>query len=218
MTDALFEALPSAAQQAKNYAAWQKAFTQWLQQTQRYEMFRHRATKLTSAPDESERDFRARVDDARRETRDEEIDAIRKKFAAKRDSLTERLRRAESTVEREQQQVSQQKTQTMLSMGAAALGALFGRRAIGAGTLGRATTAARGVGRTMKEQQDVKRAAETVDAVRAQLEQLDTTILAATDKVAAEFDVPVEIERVAIAPKRGQVAVHFVALGWEPRS
>ena len=74
-------------------------------------------------------------------------------------ALAERLRRAEQAVDREQQQASDQKLQTAVSMGATVLGALFGRKAVSIGTLGRATTAARGVGRTMKEDSDVKRAA-----------------------------------------------------------
>ena len=213
---AVFGALPSAAQRPKNYAAWQKAFAQWLSQSQRLELFRHRAAKLTSEPSESERDFRSRVDAVRREARDAAVDAVTAKFAPKRNALAEKLRKAESAVEREQQQVSQQKTQTMLSVGAAAIGALFGRKALGVGTIGRATTAARGVGRTMKETQDVKRASENVDAVRAQIEALDATILEATNAIAAEFDAPVEIEPLALAPKRGQVNVQVVALGWMP--
>jgi Helicase HerA, central domain len=214
---ASYETLPAAAQQKRSYAAWQKSFSQWLSHSQRIDLFRHRGTKLTSTAAESERDFMARVQDARRATRDAEIEAVRRKFAAKREALAERLRKAQAATEREQQQASEQKTQTMLSVGAAALGALFGRKAISTGTLGRATTAARGMGRSMKEAGDVKRAKETADAVREQLEAFDATLLEQTQEIAAKFDTPVELERLPLTPKRGQVAVQFVALGWLPR-
>lgn len=212
-----FAALPPAALQPKSYAAWQKTFGQWLAQSQRLELLRHRETKLTSAVGESERDFRARVLDALREARDAEVDAVRRKFSVKRETLAERLRKAEEAVQREQQQASQQKTQTALSMGAAALGALFGRKVLNTGTLGRATTAARGVGRSMKEADDVKRAAQNVEALRQKLAAFDETVLEQTTAVAARYDAPPAFEAVTIAPKRGQVAVQFVALGWEPR-
>ena len=215
--DAKYEPVPPAAQQKRNYAAWQKSFSQSLSQTERLELFRHRATKLTSTGGESERDFVARVQDTRRAARDADVEAIRRKFGSKRDTLAERLRKAEAAVDREQQQASDQKTQTMLSVGAAAIGALFGRKAMSSGTLGRATTAARGMGRSMKEAGDVKRANETVEAVREQLEAFDAMVLEQTQEVAAKYDVPVDIERVPLTPKRGQIEVQFVALGWRPR-
>jgi hypothetical protein len=216
-TGARFADVPPAALKPKNYEAWQKAFSRWLGQSQRIELLRHRQTKLTSTVGETAREFHARVQDALRETRDAEVEAVQKKFAAKRQTLADRLRRAEGAVDREQQQASQQKTQTMLSMGAAALGALFGRKAFSTGTLGRATTAARGMGRSMKEKEDVKRAAENVAALRGQLEDFDESVRAETQAIAARYQGAPEIEAITIAPKRGQVAVQFVALGWDPR-
>jgi hypothetical protein len=213
--EASFLDLPPPAQQPKNYAAWQKSFTRWLAETQRIGLLRHRATKLTSAPGEEERDFRAGVHDALRAKRDAEVDAIRKKFAVKRESLAERVRRAEAATGREQQQASQQRAQTMLSMGAAALGAFFGRKVMSAGTLGRATTAARGVGRSMKEAEDVKRAAENAVAAREKLEAFDQKVRDETDAIIAEYERPVDLERISLAPGRGQIEVRFVALGWK---
>jgi hypothetical protein len=216
-TDATFSPLLSSVQQPKNYAAWQKSFSQWLARNERIELLRHRETKLTSRPGEDERDFKARLQDARRSTRDEEVEAIRRKYAAKRDTLVDRRRRALSSVEREQQQASDSRTQTMLSFGAAAIGAMLGKKVLNTGTLGRATTAARGVGRSMKEAGDVKRATENVAALDAQIQELDDLIKQDTQQIVERFDAPVEVERISLTPKRGQVAVQFVALGWDPR-
>ena len=164
----------------------------------------------------SERDFRIRVQDANRAERDEAIDAVRKKYAPRQAQLAERLRRAEATVARETEQASHAKLQTAVSVGATILGALFGRKAVSTGTLGRATTAARGVGRSMKEAEDIKRASDTAEAVRAQMQQLADELQEETQRIAAEYGADVPLERVALAPKRGQVTVQFVALGWVP--
>ncbi|MBA2304102.1 MAG: ATP-binding protein [Acidobacteria bacterium] len=215
--DAGYADVPAPAQQPRNYAAWQKSFSQWLSQSQRLDLLRHRATKLTSNAGEEERDFRARVQDSLREARDGELEAVRKKVATKREAIAERLRKAEAAVGRETQQASQQKTQTMLSMGAAAIGALLGRKVISTGTLGRATTAARGVGRSMKEADDVKRAGETVTTLRTQLETFDQTVRDEMQAVSAKYEGAVELEQLALAPKRGQVQVQFVGLGWDPQ-
>jgi hypothetical protein len=210
------EPVPSAALQAKNYANWQKDFSRWLAQSETLELFRHRDSKLTSQPGESERDFRIRLSDANRAARDEAVDAMRRKYATKQAQLAERLRRAEASVEREQQQVSQSRLQTMVSVGTTLVGAFLGRKGVSMGTLGRATTAVRGVGRSMKESEDVKRAGESAEAVRAQIKDLDAEILGETQRVAARFESEAPLEKMSLTPKRGQLSVQFVALGWIP--
>jgi hypothetical protein len=208
--------VPAAALQAKNYAAWEKAFSRWLSQSQTLEIFRHRDSKMTSKAGESERDFRIRLQDANRAARDEAVDAVRKKYAAKQAAIAERLRRAQASVEREQQQASQAKLQTAISFGTTLLGAFLGKKAINVGTIGKATTAARGVGRTMKESEDIKRAGEDVEAVKAQAAELDAEVLAETQRITSRFEAESPLEKVALVPKRGQVTVQFVALGWVP--
>jgi hypothetical protein len=210
------EAVPPAALQARNYAAWEKAFGRWLAQAETLEVFRHRDSNLTSRPGESERDFRIRLQDANRASRDEAVDTVRRKYAAKQAQLAEKLRRAEASVAREQQQASEAKLQTVVSMGATIFGALLGRKAVSMSTLGRATTTARGIGRSVKESEDIKRAGDSAEAVRAQIGDLDAEILAETERIAAQFDAAAPLERISLTPKRGQVSVQFVALGWLP--
>ena len=215
--EASYLPVPPAAAQPKNHALWQKSFAAALAQTERLELLRHAATKLTSTPDESERDFRIRVQDAIRAARDAAMDGIRAKYAPKQAVLSERLRKSEAAVERESEQASEQKLQTAVSFGATVLGAMFGRKAVSASGLGRATTAARGVGRTMKEAADVKRAASNVAAVRQQVADLDAKLAADLQTVSTRFDAEITYDRVTLRPKRGQVAVQFVALGWDPQ-
>jgi hypothetical protein len=69
----------------------------------------------------------------------------------------------------------------------------------------------------MKEADDVARASENVAALRAQMEAFDQSVADETASIAAAYDLPVELERIAVTPRRGQVQVQFVALGWEPR-
>jgi hypothetical protein len=212
---ASFEPVPTAGLQPRSYASWSKEFARWLGQSEKLDLMRHRDLRLTSAPGETERDFVVRVQEANRAARDAAVDALRKKYGPKQAQLAEQLRRAEASVGRETAQASQQKLQTGLSMGATILGAIFGRKAIGAGTLGRATTAARGVGRTMKETEDIKRATENVEAVRARMRALEEELLQETRKI-TEGSAQASIERLSLSPKRGQVSVQLVGLGWIP--
>ena len=68
----------------------------------------------------------------------------------------------------------------------------------------------------MKEASDMKRAAESVDSVKAAIEALEGEIAEAVAGVTAKFDQDAPLEQVSLAPKRGQVEVQFVALAWKP--
>ena len=215
---ATFAPLPKAGSAAKSYAAWQKTFASWLAGSQKLELYRHTALKLTSSAGESERDFRIRVQNAQREARDAEVEDLRRRLAEKRARLEEKVRRSEQGVQREQEQASQAKLQSGVSLAATVFGALLGRKSLSTSTLGRATTAARGLGRASKEQDDIKRAQENVDVSKHALEELDARIAEETAAIAARFDADASaLETVALAPKRGQVMVQFVALGWRAR-
>ena len=157
-----------------------------------------------------------RVQESQREARDAAVDALRKKYSAKQAQLAEQLRRAGAAVERETAQASQQKLQTGLSMGATLLGALFGRKTVSASTLGRATTAARGVGRSMKEAEDIKAAKENVEAVRGAAAGARRGDRRRDQQDRRRNAAPLPIEKLSLSPKRGQVSVQLVGLGWLP--
>ena len=68
----------------------------------------------------------------------------------------------------------------------------------------------------MKEAGDVQRASETVEAVREQSRELEDQVREETQAIAASFDRAPVIERLTLPPKRGQINVQLVALGWDP--
>jgi hypothetical protein len=172
---------------------------------------------VLSKPDEPERDFRVRLQESTREERDRALEALRQKYAPKQAALQERRRRAEQTVARESEQVKQQGIQTAISVGATILGAFLGRKSINVGTIGRATTAARGAGRVLKETQDIGRAKETVAAVDQAIADLDAQFKAEADALGARTDPLTEpLEAIALKPTRQGISVRLVALAWAP--
>ena len=215
--DAGFSDLPAPAGKKKSYDGWSKEFAGWLLQSQKIELLRCPSLKAVSKPDESERDFRVRLQESTRQDRDRASDALRQKYAPKIAALQERRRRAEQAVARESEQAKQQGLQTAISVGATILGAFLGRKAINVGTIGRATTAARGAGRVLKETQDVGRAKETVAAVDEALAALDAQFKAEADALGARTDPLTEpIETIALKPTRQNISVRLVALAWAP--
>ncbi len=130
-------------------------------------------------------------------------------------TLQDRIRRAEHAVQVQQAQASGAKMGAAVSIGATIFGALLGRKAISTGTLGRATTAARGVERMGRESGDVSRASENVTALETQLSELESAMDTDLQSVSADWDLSNEpFDRVLVKPKRGGVSVQLVALVW----
>jgi hypothetical protein len=215
--EANFGGIAPAAAKAKSYAAWTKSFTDALFRSQKLTLFRSASLEEISRPEESERDFRVRLQHAAREERDRRAEKLRQEYAPKTAALEERIRRAGQVVERKAEQATQSKMQTALSFGATILGAFLGRKMLSASNIGRATTAARGVGRSMKESSEVARAQDTMETLRQQLEELHTQFQAELADMEAKLDHVTEtLDTVVIKPKKANVSVGLVALAWVP--
>jgi hypothetical protein len=212
---ARFAEVPSAALKPKNYDAWTKQLLASLAATEAIDLFRSPSTGELSRPDESEREFRARLQQTSREGRDRGLDGLRRKFAPRQTALEEKRRRANQAIARESEQATGQKLQTAISFGATLVGALLGRKAISATTLGRATTAARGIGRSMKESEDVERARQTAAVLEKQRQELEAEFASEAATLAAANDVAAEtLETMTIKPKKTNITVKLVALVW----
>jgi hypothetical protein len=208
---------PAAAAKAKNYAAWQKDLVTWLYGAQKIDLYSSPSTKAISNPGESERDFRIRLQQKSREGRDQGVDSLRQKYAPKVAALQDRIRRAQEAVAREKAQADQSKMQTAISVGTTLLSAFMGRKAVSASTLGRASTAARGVSRSMKESQDIGRAADNVEALQQQLADLNAEIEAQVAELQSSADpLKEELETITIKPKKANINVQLCALVWTP--
>ena len=91
----------------------------------------------------------------------------------------------------------------------------MGRKAISASTLGRATTAARGMSRTMKESGDIADAQREVQVLEQQQLELEDELKLETATLEAAGDPATEtFERIEVKPKRTNVSVKLVALLW----
>src|SRR5688572_9382234 len=143
VAEAEYTELPGSALRAASYASWGKSLQSHLYETARANLFYADALKTASKAGESEGDFRARLALVAREKRDAAVTALRQKWAARLRQLTDQIRRAEDKREREKQQLNQSRMQTAVNVGTTILGALFGRKAISATSIGRAGSAAR---------------------------------------------------------------------------
>ncbi|MFN2326482.1 MAG: ATP-binding protein [Gemmatimonadales bacterium] len=209
---ASFATLPAEGSQARNYDRWGKELVRWIQGSQPLVLYESKARKLSSRPGESERDFRVRLAEAAREARDDQADKIHQKYESRVRTIEDRMLRAEQAVERKKGQSQQ----AMLNTGVAALGgllgAMFGSRR---SQIGRASTAARGAGRVVQTRQEAARAGETVEAVRAQLDELEHELQEELRKVEDTANGEEPLEEVAVRPALNAISMRLVALLWE---
>lgn len=208
-------ALPEAARLSRNYTAWKRELTDWLFRNKSVTLLENPDLKMMALPGESERDFQIRIQQRVREDRDAAIEALRKKFAVKIQSLEEKIRKAEQAVDREKEQAKTQGLQTAISVGATFLSAFMGKKRVSASSVGKATTAARGASRTMKEQGDIKRTKDTVDAYKEQLKALEEQIETDTQALSDSMDqAATNISEKRISPMKKDILIRSMVILW----
>jgi hypothetical protein len=217
VAQAAYLPLPPTVLQSSRLSAWQKGYADYLARQYQLTLWRSQLFKLTSQPGESERDFRIRLQQLARERRDLEVGQMRQRYAGKTGSLQRQLLIAEQRIQREQEQYGQQKVQTAISFGATLLGAVLGRKTASIGTLGRATTAARGASRIAREKQDVQRAEEQKAALEAQLKDLEQQLQQEADQLAKTYDPQTEmLQEIPIRPSKSDILVQEFGILWVP--
>lgn len=211
-----FADLPAEATRSAAHKAWKKQLADWAYRNQTVTLWHCKALRQTSALGESEGDFRARLTQAAREQRDLAVEKLRKKYAPRLQRLEDRIRGAEQRLDRESSQVRQQTMQTAISVGSTVLGALFGRKLGSVGNVGRATTAMRGASRIRREKEDVRRAAESLEALREKQEELSREFEDQTLEIQEAFEPDaLELEAVDVRPRKTDIAAS-VSLLWLP--
>lgn len=214
---AAFADYPQEAANVKMYDQWQKLFIQFLRTKVDLKLLESPALKVISQVDETERDFRVRLQHLAREHRDEAIEGIRNKYASKMDTLEDRRRRAIQTLDRENDEASQKKMSAAITTGTALLGAIFGNKRISASSVSRVGSAVRNASKAMNGGDDINRAREALEAVENQLQELETELQQEIEKVAKAYDTTAEkLEEVTIRPTAAGIVVHMLGLAWTP--
>ncbi|MDX1984904.1 MAG: DUF87 domain-containing protein [Bryobacteraceae bacterium] len=216
LAGAAYQPLPSAAGKAKSYTTWNKEFANWIFANQTYDLFYCASEDEMSKQGESERDFRARLQLVARERRDAAMETLRRQHEPKFDALEQKIRKAEQTLQKQQEQASNAKWQSVLSIGGGILGAVFGSRRGGiASQVSKAASAAGRVGRIRSESQDVDFAAGNLEQLQQQKAELEQELQKQLDDLGQPLDFSKEeLETVSIRPKKAGIAVRLCALAW----
>jgi hypothetical protein len=209
--------LPPAMTKVASYRSWGTDFSDWAFRTQTMETLKSPGYGLTSNPGETEDDFRNRLLGVATNKQNEAIANLKKQYDAKKATLESKLLKAEQARDRESEQSRGRKLQTAISFGATVLGTIFGSKKFGTGTLGRATTTARDVGRSIDQAGDVKRADQNVADAKQKLADLETQLQTDTDALAAKTDPKAEtLQKILMRPRKSDITVDALGLVWMP--
>jgi len=215
---ARFEILPSALSQPKQYTSWKTGLKNSLYREGTYTVPYCKALSRYANAGEKTGDFQARLKHSAREERDLQIEKLRKKYGSKIETLQERQRRSEQVVEREKAQASGATLTAAVQFGTSIFGALFGRKLASATNLTRAAGSLRSATRAAEQKGDVTRAQETVEAIQADLEAMETELQGEIDRITAELPDDVQVTDFDVKPRKSDTTIEAVSLLWLPYS
>lgn len=217
--DADYRDLPAEVTQKKSYTNWMTSLKNHLYRDRKLSLFTCTELKQTSAPGESESDFRIRLRLSAREERDRLIEKLRRKHASKFSTLDDRIRRAEQKIEKEKSQKSSKTLSTAVNFGSSILGALFGRKLGSVSNIRRAESVIKSATSAAAEAGDIRAAEEQYAALIQEREEFGATVESEVQQISDQLDTDLmKFESIEISPRKADTAVDRIALLWLPYS
>ena len=214
---AIIEEAAAAVTNPGAWAEWKKSLAAALYQSRPLKLFRCDALDEVSAAGESLADFKARLSHSGHEQRDADVEALRKRWAPKLQTLQNAVQRAQRSLADQQSQASGQTLDTVVTVGTTLLGAFLGRKTLSVTNLNRARTALRSGSRTVKERQDVGTAEEQLEAAKKQLADAEAEFQEETEKLqASAAPEALTVVEFTVPPRKSDIAVGNLLLAWSP--
>ncbi|MFQ5577789.1 MAG: hypothetical protein ACE5G8_12475, partial [Anaerolineae bacterium] len=204
--------VPEAANSARELKSITKDLADWLYYNVRLSLAAHPELGLVQRPDESDRAFKIRLQQAAREQRDAEVDKLEKSYETRLDRLEDKLRRKERQLAADESEYEARKREELLGVGESVLGFFMGRRSTRA--LSRAATKRR---ITSKAKLDIEDTKEEVEDLQAEINELETELKDAVSEITNRWVDSLEtLSTEEFSPRRTDVDVRLVALAWLP--
>jgi len=210
--DAYFDELPESINQSTEYTALKKDLADHLYRSSSVTLLYSPVLEAYSQPNESERDFRVRLQQTAREERDADVDKVSERYEKRLGQLQDRLRRAEATLARREADVAARKQATMVSVGESVVGMFLGRRSTRV-----ASTALSKHRQTTMAKFKVEEAEEAIEALQQEIKELEEELQEQAAAVRDRWEEAlVEFEEVPVTPRRQDIQVDLLGLAWAP--
>ncbi len=184
----------------------------WLYYNERMSIAVHDELNLFQHPGEPMREFMIRLSQAAREKRDEETDALEKKFETKIERLEKKLRKEQRELSEDETEHENRKRQELFSIGETVLGFFMGRR-----STSRIGTALNKRRMTAKAKADIEESVEEIEELRNDIGELEEELETEVEKISSKWEhISETVGNEELAPRRTDVTVHSVSIAWLP--
>lgn len=196
---------------SKRITELKRDFIDMLYGTARLNVRLNPVLKVYADPDEPPGAFEARVKQAAREKRDEEIDKINQKFATAMDRLEERKRRKYVELRSEERELAARRREEMFTVGESLLSLMRGRTTY---TVSRMSRASRY--RTMTDER-LNESKYSIDDIERQMGELEAEYETALREAGERWAQAVEQTQVSpISPLKKDIYLEVFGIGWQP--
>lgn len=207
-----YASLPEGAATAKALSGAARDLADWLYYNTRYEVTVHPELGIVRRPDEDERSFAIRLQQAARERRDAEVDALRARIQKEIERLVDRLEREQQALATEQARAQAKQTEQWVNIGESVLSFLMGRRAMR--SLSSATSK---WSQTRQASMRVEQRKQSIERLEEEKQKLEETLRTEIDAIVRRWEDTLDnLVTEPIRPRRTDVTVRAVALAWAP--
>jgi hypothetical protein len=207
-----FAPVPEGAATAKKLAAAAKDFGDWLYHDQTLKISVQPDLGIARDPDEDDRHFRIRLQQAAREQRDAEVDKLTKTYARQIDTLNDRLARAQQALSEAEVRAQAKQTEKLVNIGESVFNFFTGRstrRAVSSAT-SKWNQASAAVA-------NVQEARQNIATLQADIQELESKLAAEVEQITARWEsADSTLVSDELKPRRSDVDVQYVTLGWAP--
>ena len=209
---ALFAAVPESMNSARKLSAFKKQLSDHLYINNRLTLFHNAKLDLYSRVAEDMADFQRRVKAAADQECDIEADRLKDRFKTKLDRVEERLRRERRELSDAESEYASRKRDEALSAAESIMGFFGGRRS--SSTLSRASGKRR---MTQRAKLEISESEEQIEAYEKDLEELQREMQQDIEQIHGRWaTVAEQLDEFQVRPRRADVQIDFVALGWRP--
>ena len=204
--DARYAPIPEAVSSDRDLKQATKELKDYLYQNGGLELYRCKALRLESKPEESMADFKVKAQDELNDKKEIALEKLTQMYDKREQRLKDQMLRAKERVEKEKgDQMS-----SLLNVGASILGALFGRT-----TSSKIGTAVSRGSRAFKERGDVTRAEAKILELQDKMDDLGSELDGKIDDLTLKYGIEnYTIETFSIKPKKRDIEVQDIAILW----
>jgi hypothetical protein len=203
---------PDKANSVQEMKRVQSDLVDWLYYNARLKLLTHTELKLTQSPNEDERAFKIRLQQAARETRDREVDELSDRYEVQIKRAQDRLEKEERDLAAKKAQYSARQQQEVMGVGETVLKFFFGRRR----SLS-ISPAARRRQSTMEAGAEVENAEQDVIELQKEVGDLEQKLKDETDTITQKWASALDsVGTEELAPRRSDIEVPMIGLAWLP--